>query len=634
MKKYLIMSAAALTMCIAFTSCSHDVDALSQEELDALQAQKVIKTYEQAFINTFGEPAPDQDWGFGPAKAASRTRSNPGSNYPATHKYADGGANANANEWADPNKYYGGWLVPDPLTEGQKLRVKMYFQANPNQSYNDPHYRHFFVQQVYKGATSPGSKSTEVVTAAGGQTYTSSNMNLLTVGQSNMHINDFNDGTCTMNNEVLDNKGNVNDGPYHSDQIMLMVNVDDTSCFGYHETGSSNEEPGIQHNDRAGLVSAATIDAWAASNGNPGEKVVDKWNRSFIGFDLAIKEGNQIWSGDIQSFTSGLNMNYDGIYFNDDNIVRKVYVDPDHSVDEQHPGGNWDMKWPDDFDNVMKDADGNPLKILDAKMNFYSGDVITIDDSYLRIDNNGVLLNMKKVNDELISQGYYPVSGSAFKTWVRPKHSYDNYYSDWIVTLTEAQRIPDTDPDPEPSDGDLRIIAEDLTATSANDFDFNDIVFDVYYGNPASIVVQAAGGTLPLRIKVSKDADEDSMEANADGWREVHDIFGQSTNIMINTKAEKRYPGRGIALGPSSKISLDYAVNSPDDAKNITIEVQKTVNGQLKWFELGADPGIPAAKIAVGCDYKWCDERVDIGQRYSNFSYYVKGESKSAKWWE
>ena len=184
------------------------------------------------------------------------------------------------------------------MTEGQKLRAQKYFQANPNLSYEDPHFRHFFVQQVYKGATDPGANSTEVVKAADGSTYTSDNMNHLTVGFNEQHINNFNAGTCSTS-KVLSNDGNVNDGPYHSDEIMLMVNIDDTECFGYHDSGSSNQtSANPNHNDKMALVSAATIDAWAASNGNPGEAVVDKWNRSFMGFDLAIKEDEQAHSGD------------------------------------------------------------------------------------------------------------------------------------------------------------------------------------------------------------------------------------------------------------------------------------------------------------------------------------------------
>ena len=615
MKKLLIAGAAAMTLSLTFVSCSHEVG-----EYDA--STDLQQRYEDAFIELFGQPDPDQNWGFGPKTsiASARTRSNPGNTYPATHTYTDGGANTNANEWADPDKYYGGWLVPDPLTPGQKERVKAYFQANPNLSYDDPHIRHFFVQQVYKGATDAGSNSTEIVTAADGSQYTSDNMNHLTVGQSNMHINNFNAGTCSERSDIIKNGEKVG-GATQTDQIMLMVNIDDTSCFGYHDSGSSNEANSINHNDRAALVSAQTIDNWAASHGNPGEAVVDKWNRSFLGFDLAIKEGNQIWSGETQSLISGLNMEYDGIYFGDDNIIRKVDVDPEHTVDEDHPYGNYDKKWPDNMDTVMKDADDNPLKILASNTNFYSGDLKTLDDSYFRIDNNGVLLNMEKINEELISKGYYPVSGSAFKTWVKPEHSYDNYYSDWIVTLTEAQRTKEPEPEEEVDfHADIRIIAEDLTFSETvdgrvakTDFDFNDVVFDVMFNDDGTAWVQliAAGGTLPLVIGGTDDLT----------GKEVHDLFGVQRNKMVNTNAKT---GTSRPYPKPFKVS---GTSTTDWGKNIPVYVQK--NGV--WTELTANQGQPAAKVGVDPGFVYCDERVAIEDDYPEFPNWVK--DSSVKWY-
>ena len=86
------------------------------------------------------------------------------------------------------------------------------------------------MQQVYKGGDNKNpDTSSEVVTAAGGQQYTSNNMNHLTVGQSNVHINNFNYGDATELN-VLDNGSNLkthNPESYHKDKIMLMVNIDD-----------------------------------------------------------------------------------------------------------------------------------------------------------------------------------------------------------------------------------------------------------------------------------------------------------------------------------------------------------------------------------------------------------------------
>ncbi|MBR4827423.1 MAG: macro domain-containing protein, partial [Oscillospiraceae bacterium] len=66
--------------------------------------------YEMVFVNRFGTPNPNHTWGFGSASRAF-TRSE----------------NANANEWADPNKAYGGLNVPPKLTDEQIAIVKKYF---------------------------------------------------------------------------------------------------------------------------------------------------------------------------------------------------------------------------------------------------------------------------------------------------------------------------------------------------------------------------------------------------------------------------------------------------------------------------------------------------------------------------
>ena len=108
MKKYLMTGIAALALCAGFTSCSHDLDAPSQEEINQRNAQNIVKNYEKAFVATFGKPAANQNWGFGGTPAFGRTRTE----------------NKNLNQWGDPN--YGNWKVPDALTDGQKTRVMLW----------------------------------------------------------------------------------------------------------------------------------------------------------------------------------------------------------------------------------------------------------------------------------------------------------------------------------------------------------------------------------------------------------------------------------------------------------------------------------------------------------------------------
>jgi hypothetical protein len=204
MKKYL-MTIATAAMCATFTSCSHDFgfEQTTQDEADKSK-------FESVFVSRFGQPAADQDWGYSEF-ARKTTRSE----------------NANANEWADPNKAYGGLQVPPPLTDEQIAVVKEYFQTVQYPTYEDPHWTNYFMQQVYKGYTDPWpGKSPEAYLAADGHTYiyASDNMDHLAAINGNFvdHINNFNHGDCSTNGTVLDNGGNANDGPFHSDKIMYM----------------------------------------------------------------------------------------------------------------------------------------------------------------------------------------------------------------------------------------------------------------------------------------------------------------------------------------------------------------------------------------------------------------------------
>ena len=278
MKKYLMTVMTAVALGGLFTGCTKEIEGGEGNSA----AFDIVQNYENAFVTRFGQPAETQTWGFG--NVAGTRANNPGEDVP----YTSDAINANANEWADatPGKTYGGWVVPDPLTEPQKELVRKYFQAVTDLTYVDPRWRHFFIQQVYKGHdTPPTTGNGEVTVSAGGTGYTSDNMNYLTVGHSEQHINDFNTGTATSKG-VLDKNYTANDfgGHHHSDQISLMVNIDDTECFGYHNTGAS-----IQRNDKAALVGWETIRTWARGQGIYTEDILnDGWNRSFMGFDFEL----------------------------------------------------------------------------------------------------------------------------------------------------------------------------------------------------------------------------------------------------------------------------------------------------------------------------------------------------------
>ena len=565
---------AAIAVCAAFTSCSKNSDVYQGPQPEAPKTE--VQKYEEAFVKAFGPVGSNVDWGFGSTKAG--TRANAGENYPQTSE----GINANGNEWADKADAphgHGGWLVPDPLTEGQIERVRKYFQANPNLDFKDPEWRHFFVQQVYKGGTAVGSNSTETITAANNSTYNSSHMNKLTVGQNNLHMNNFNSGDCSVYGNVLDNGQTVNGGTTHPDKIQLMVNIDDTSCFGYYESGAS-----IQVNNKAALVSAATIDAWAAANGNPGEAVVDKWNRSFMGFDHALKEGADALDAATVKYNDGPeSYNYA--------LVNGEVV----SID-----GNSEIL-----------INGKPIQYASTNTNMYvAAEKTNMGDGDIQAeyrvngDYKGKYINVDNIMAKL-NAGWVPVKDKNLREWVKIGTS-DGYFSDWIVTLTEAKRQ---------AVHYYRVIAEDLNATEKSDFDFNDVVFDVVKAenNKTTLKLIACGGIYKLTV----------------GGVEVHGVFGEQPNAsgtynMINT-------GKGPNYEPK-EFQIDGEYKTPDEIKNIKIIVYKP--GNENGIELTATTGKPACKILVDDAFNVIPENKDISNEYGNFTNYVQGKFDGDFWWK
>ena len=549
MRKYLMTGVAAIAICAAFTSCSSKEELYNPEAINEMKEAQVVEKYNQAFIKVFGQPAADQDWGFGGYANGTRTE------------------NANANEWADPTKAYGGLKVPPPLTDEQKAVVIKYFQTTKDLGYEDPHWTNYFMQQVYKGHTSPREGySPEAYLAANGSTYlyASDYMDHLAAidGTFVDHINNFNHGDCSTNGSVLDNGGNANDGPFHSDKIMYMKEST-TKSFGYYNSNGS-----VRRTEYTGLVSYKTI---MKALGSEADCLEDGWNRSFMGFDFEQMVGPEIYAKGVSR--------------------------PDEN-------GNWQW-YADEY--AMFEWKGQKYNMLVAEQNMYCGTPLDISDAQVQED--GFI-------DNLLAQGYLPVTGGASKKWVKVGGCADGYFSDWIVTLTEAK----TKDEPDPSV--VRIIAEDLSASDATDFDFNDVVFDVTFnadGSVGTVQLVAAGGVYPLTV---------------DG-HEVHAAFGhpetdsRGYHKMINTHS--------AIDGVDGATAAPFPVSNPGkNGRDIEIRVnkfEKLDDGTVvdHWYTLEAKMGVPAAKLCVNQTFQYCGERVPITKPYPNFGNWVRGNKYI--WW-
>ena len=194
-------------------------------------------------------------------------------------------------------------------------------------------------------------------------------------------------------------------------------------------------------------------------------------------------------------------------------------------------------------------------------------------------------------------------------------------FTDWIVRISPAvHKVVDPD--------NVCIIAEDLSATTATDFDFNDVVFTVEYtsNTSATITLYAAGGTLPLTV----------------AGVEVHAKFGFPTPDP--TTGKYKMINTGAKADENNVPTQSWTVNNIDKSKrgnDIAILVdkgEKNADGQHvpNWIELKATGGEPAAKLCVGTDFatdgKWCEERESIKTKYPTFSAWVL-DNPTRIWW-
>ena len=597
MKKYLMIGFAAL----AFAGCAnHDFEPMTQQEI-------VKAEYDAKFVADFGQPASNHTWGFG-----------------STTRAFTRGVFANGNEWAANDKEGCMYRVPPKLNADQTAVVIKYFQTHKDLGYENPKWTNYFIQQVYKGGDAPlAGYSPEQYEAANGtdNIVGSDKMNHLAAIDPDMedpvtgekpfvdHNNNFNHGDCGEGYpDVLDFEGTLttvvatysaNSGMdhRHSDKINLMTNST-TKSFGYF-----NSDGSVRRTEYTGLVSYKTI---MKEMGAEADCLDDGWNRSFMGFDFEMMVGDEIYAK------------------NDDGSIK--YLKYGDLPDAQYA---WDgtstygEARPADDEFVM--YKGNKVPLLIEKRNEYAGKDGSFDQNLLIVSHsclsgyqeingeqvpyyqNQNCLNVGKLY-EMLDAGYTPVNSGIGYTWVKVGGTADGYFSDWIVTLTEATKY-DTPDEPVTYEG--RIMAEDLTVADKSDWDFNDVVFDwTIKDGKAYINLLAAGGTLPIRVGGHRD----DNTSEPIGSIEIHsaDALG---GYMVNT---------GVNVGKTSAAFVltdhTYADHDGDD---ILITVYK--GGE--WVEIEAEEGEPAGKFNAPVDTDWCEEYANIKKVYTEFAAWVKNEA-------
>ena len=191
------------------------------------------------------------------------------------------------------------------------------------------------------------------------------------------------------------------------------------------------------------------------------------------------------------------------------------------------------------------------------------------------------------------------------------------------------------DDDDNPS---IRVIAEDMGDQSLNensDFDFNDVVFDVTWVSESEVDVEilAASGTLPLTIGWNGN------ETNESGYidYEVHNLLGYSETMIINTHSSV---GNHIDGVPSKHLTLNGTFRKDHFAEDVRDNIPVKVRKNNRWYEIKADQGKVAGKLAVDKEYEpWCNERKDIDDWWINadkqglFLKYTQDPTTLTKYW-
>jgi len=263
MKKLLFLGIVMMGM---LSSCVKDAASGTPDPQKAKE-----EAYNNAFVQAFGNIAPNQTWGFKSGVRAATTMRT---------------ANTNGNQWEDQD-----WVIPADITDSELQAVLAVFNEEGAESYeslidlND-----FFVQQVYKGVASYKNH-------AGGDVVGSEHMDwLCTVTDKKVevvnyypyeekvvivdsyddHINNFNNGNCT--SSWTSEKTGI-----AVKNLMLMVNSN-TNKFGFK---SSEDNGHVFYNFRMEEINGNYYVGFdfEANGQNNNEKV----DRDYIYNDWIVK---------------------------------------------------------------------------------------------------------------------------------------------------------------------------------------------------------------------------------------------------------------------------------------------------------------------------------------------------------
>lgn len=586
MKKYLMTGIAALTLCAGFTSCSHDFEPMTQAEIDKAK-------YDQAFLKYVGgKIAADQDWGFGTTTALTRAAASWDGNHTCLEeKWEDKLKNITLPNDAfqldqEGNFYYNQWLWPEP---GNVYKIPnnatiMYLSKDFNGEFS-------FEGNIPAGATLYNYGTVTGFSGNFSGTITIYNLGTMTYNPGSQDHNVINTGTLYVKDNdacakilKLYNGGHLeflgNPAQLHSKSTyysngegtisMPYGGVIESACDIHgtiNATGDLNIQTGTTDKKICGIVATGRI-----------QNTAGRLETSYMEAADIYFEGNHLYL-------------YPGAH------VKAGTLEFDKAACDVHAAEN---------SNALVEATKNISFKNDNDFNRTFSDNI-----YFKIDGS---INMNGQTNGGFTDAARKLYNNADE-YITAHGNPNNKLNAGTATGSPECGKPWTVGTPKQDEFTFlcRVFAEDLSANESTDFDFNDVVFDVYTNkeNKAKVVILAAGGTLPLYV----------------AGQEVHGLFGNyPTDVMINTNAKD---GEDNVDPVELPFLIEGVSGLADVNKEIEVKVVKNNVDQV----LTAIKGEPAAKFAVTEKIQWVKERKDFSEEYPNFKSWAK-EGTPTVWWK
>ena len=649
---------AALAFAATFTSCSKAGDLYDEGRVEKEKEQAIVNSYEKAFEAAFGKVGANVDWGFSSKSSSTRAFTRAVGTYkdykgdirPVNVTFPEDTKDASKflakvpgeiqKIPADGNVNGGSWFIDNTTAAVNMYTTLGAIYVNGDVDFTSKNFEINEGSEIYipsgsrfkLDANSSNHLKATIYIASGATLETSGDLKIDNTGKvynhgtiicSRFEVNNtaflYNVGTLTSSGEV-----------YIANSTSRIVNDGTINSATTNIEGSGALQNNAEWNVTGNTIVSCTNGGWV-NNGHwttrnygytaGSENVI---NNCFLevtnDFDMNISSSNTEASFKIDTGGGVKTKNFNGgKVITDANSVSGPYkivmgqesvfkVTETATLEGGNPG--WGFFGPAEgkyavfqAKNVVRNESlkntqgavtyGGNLYVS-AETHFAQGHDGSDSDGHYFINERGNF----SVNTNIYAAGFKPGKPS--------------------ITIPETPCSPGfigVDPL-------YRVIAEDLTADQAGDFDFNDVVFDVvkYENGKTTLRLQACGGTLPLKI---------GSDEEGNGGVEVHSLYGDNTPDATTSKYKMWNTGQNSHAPVDFEIDNKYT--TPEELLGLNIVVFK----ENKWMLLTAQKGVAACKILVDDRFPIVPERHSIADENGNFTTYVQGNWKGEDgfWW-